>query len=112
MKRDLDAPIDLKPRRLKQRERAFEYSLRDRLKAWGVGFVKLKPTIKGFPDRLAIGMGATKLVEVKREGEEARRSQILRHRELKHKYDVDVLVVEGPDVERAAMTIVRALGDA
>lgn len=110
MKRDLDAPIDLKPRRLKRRERPFEYALRDELKSRGVGFVKLKPTIKGFPDRLALGNGRTKLVEVKREGEEARRAQVERHREMRKKYGVDVLVVEGPDVKRAALAIVKALG--
>lgn len=110
VKRDLDAPIDLKLRRLKRRERPFEYALRDELKLRGVGFVKLKPTIKGFPDRLALGNGRTKLVEVKREGEEARRAQVERHREMRKKYGVDVLVVEGPDVKRAALAIVRALG--
>lgn len=100
--RDLDANIDLRLPELKRRERSFESALRDELKSRGVGFVKLKPTIKGFPDRLALGNGRTKFVEVKREGEEARRSQIERHRELKKKYGVDVLVVSGPDVKRAA----------
>lgn len=108
--RDLDANVDLKLPELKKRERPFEYALRDQLKVWGVGFVKLKPTIKGFPDRLALGNQTTKLVEVKREDEEARRSQVERHREMRKKYGVDVLVVEGPDVRRAALAIVRALG--
>jgi hypothetical protein len=107
--RDLDADIDLRLPELKRRERSFENALRDELKSRGVGFVKLKPTIKGFPDRLALGNGRAKLVEVKREGEEARLSQVARHRELKRKYDVDVLIVEGPDVKLAARRVIRAL---
>jgi len=100
--RDLDDDVDLRLPGLKRRERSFEYALRDELKTRSIGFVKLKPTIKGFPDRLAMGYGKTYLVEVKREGEEARRSQVERHRELRKKYGIEILLVEGPDVKAAA----------
>mgnify|MGYP000973957381 CR=1 FL=1 len=103
--RDLDADIDLKLPELKRRERPFEYALRAELKTRGVGFVKLKPTIEGFPDRLAMGHGRTRLVEVKREDGEARENQRIRHAELLRKYKVKVLLIEGPDVKRAADTI-------
>lgn len=103
--RDLDADIGLRLPEIRQRERPFEYALRDELKLRGIGFVKLKPTIKGFPDRLALGFGRTRLVEMKREGEEARRSQVERHNELWKKYRVRVFVVEGPDVKQAAGVI-------
>lgn len=103
--RDLDDDIDLNLPELKRKERSFEYALRDELKTMGIGFVKLKPTIKGFPDRLAMGFGNTRLVEVKREDEEARRSQVERHKELWKKYRIRVLVIEGPDVRHAAHLI-------
>lgn len=103
--RDLDAEIDLRLPEIKRKEQSFEYALRDELETMGIGFVKLKPTIRAFPDRLAMGHGWTRLVEVKREGEEARRSQIERHEELWRKYKIRVLVVEGPDVKKAAQLI-------
>lgn len=100
--RDLDDDIDLKLPEFKRREITFEHAVRDELKTRGIGFVKLKPTIIAFPDRLAIGHGRTRLVEVKREGEEARRNQIIRHAEIWTKYRVRVLVISGPDVRAAA----------
>lgn len=107
--RDLDAEIDLQLPEIKRKERSFEYALRDELETMGIGFVKLKPTITGFPDRLALGHGRTRLVETKREGEEARRSQIERHNELYRKYKIRVLVVDGPDVKKAAQLIMLIL---
>lgn len=107
--RNLDAPIDLKLPKIKKREIPFERSLRDELKRRGVGFVKLKPTINGFPDRLAIGHGHTKLVEIKREGEEARENQRVRHADLWRRYRVRVMLVAGPDVRAAANDVEHAL---
>lgn len=89
---------------LKRRERPFEYALRDELKRRGILFVKCKPTIEGFPDRLAIGHGRTRLVECKRKDGELSETQGLVHRDIA-KHGVRVLVVEGPDVKRAADTI-------
>lgn len=102
--RDLDADVGLKLPELKRRERPFEYALRDALVARGVMFVKLKPTIEGFPDRLAIAYGRTQLVECKRKGGELSDTQVLVHQQLA-KRGVNVLVVEGPDARRAADAI-------
>lgn len=107
--RDLDAEIDLRLPAIKKREKSFERALRDELKRRGVGFVKLKPTIVGFPDRLAIGHGHTKLVELKREDEDARESQRVRHDQLRRKYRVRVMLVNGPDAKAAADDVERAL---
>lgn len=106
--RDLDADIDLKLPELKRRERPFEYRLRDELKRRDIMFVKTKPTIEGFPDRLAIGHGRTRLVECKAKDGELSETQKLVHRDLARR-GVKVLVVEGPDVRRAADTIERLL---
>lgn len=106
--RDLDADIDLKLPELKRRERPFEYDLRDELKKRDIMFVKTKPTIEGFPDRLAIGHRHTKLVECKRKDGELSETQVLVHRDLA-KRGVIVLVVEGPDVKKAADAIERVL---
>lgn len=94
---------------LKKRERPFEYRLRDHLKKMDVMFVKLKPTVKGFPDRLAIGLGSMRLVEVKREGEDPDDVQALMHRDIA-RHGPEVIVVRGPSVYAAADTIWRALG--
>lgn len=107
--RDLDADVDLKLPEIKQREVTFERKLHDRLEAGGLmKFVKLKPTIEGFPDRLAIGFRRTRLVEIKREGESLSEMQVLVHRDLR-KMGVKVLVIHGPDVEEAAYVIEMAL---
>lgn len=98
---------DLRP--LKRRERPFEYALRDRLKEMGVMFVKTKPTITGFPDRLAIGLGCLRLVEVKRGGGELSETQALVHRDIA-RHGPPVIVVEGPDVTAAADAVWYALG--
>lgn len=71
-------------------------------------FVKCKPTIEGFPDRLAVGFGAMILVECKREGESLSEIQRLRHRELRA-HGAVVLVVTGPDVSSAVRAITQAL---
>lgn len=93
---------------LKKRERQFESRLRDHLKEVGIMFVKCKPTIVGFPDRLAIGLGAMRLVEVKREGEDPDEVQSLVHRDIE-KHGVEVVVVRGPNIRKAAATITQAL---
>lgn len=103
-----EGEIDLRLPELKRRERPFEYALRDELKKFGVMFVKCKPTIEGFPDRLAIAFGRTLLVECKRKDGELSETQVLVHRDLRA-HGVGVLVVEGPDVARAARKIVRTL---
>lgn len=108
MKRDLDADVNLKLPEIKQREHAFEYKVRDALKEHDVLFVKIKPTIEGFPDRLAIGNARTKLVELKREGESLSEMQELIHADLKD-MGIEVLVVEGPDVKAAVKAITKAL---
>lgn len=94
---------------LKKRERPFEYQLRNYLKKRGVMFVKCKPTIVGFPDRLAIGLGNMRLVEVKREGEDPDDVQTLVHRDIAE-HGPEVVVVRGPSVYDAALIIWRALG--
>ena len=94
---------------LKKRERPFEYRLRDHLKKMDVMFVKCKPTIVGFPDRLAIGLGTMRLVEVKREDENPDDVQSLVHRDIAE-HGTPVVVVRGPCVYDAAIVIWRALG--
>ncbi len=102
--RDIDDEIDLRLPEIKKRERSFEYQLRDQLKP--IAFIKCKPTIEGFPDRLAIGLGAMMLVELKREGEDLSDIQRLVHRDLR-KQGIDVLVIQGPDARKAA-NLIRA----
>lgn len=107
--RNLDAPIDvsrMRPR--KKRERTFENALRDELKKMRIKFVKTKPTVSGFPDRLAIGFGAMKLVEVKREDETLEKHQEILHEELRRDHGVNVLTV-WPPVRTAAKLIRAAL---
>lgn len=99
-----EGELTLRLPELKKRERPFEYALRDELKRRDIMFVKTKPTIEGFPDRLAIAHGRTRLVECKRKDGELSETQVLVHRDLAKK-GVRVLVVEGPDVKRAADTI-------
>jgi hypothetical protein len=96
-----DGRIDLTLPELKRRERPFEYALRDELKRRDIMFVKCKPTIEGFPDRLAIGHGRTRLVECKRKDGELSETQVIVHRDIARR-GVRILVVEGPDVKRAA----------
>jgi hypothetical protein len=108
VKRDIDAPIDLKLRPIKKRERSFEYQLRDELRdEYDILFIKTKPTIEGFPDRLAIGFGgygANVLVELKREGEDLSETQKLVHAQLA-KRGMPPIVVHGPHVATAAKII-------
>ena len=104
-----DDDIDFNLPELRSRERPFEYALRDELKSEGILFVKLKPTIEGFPDRLAIGFKRTRLVEIKRHGEPLSEVQKIRHRELWRDYGIEVLVVQGPDVKAAASKVSLAL---
>lgn len=106
--RDLDDYVDLKLPPLKKRERPFEYKLRDELKKRGVMFVKCKPTIEGFPDRLAIGYRCTMLVEAKREDGELSPTQALVHRDIR-RHGGFVHVAEGPGVKAAADKIVHLL---
>lgn len=107
--RDLDEPIDVSHmKKFKKRERTFESQLRDALHSQRVKFVKTKPTITGFPDRLAIGHGSMKLCELKAEDEELRRAQEVRHEELLRDYGVEVLVFDR-DVSRSVLKILDAL---
>lgn len=46
--------LSLRPLRKRSGETQFESTLRDKLRYWGVWFVKLKPTVTGFPDRMAL----------------------------------------------------------
>lgn len=110
IRRSLDAPIQTgRLRKLKRRERPFEYALRDALKPYGIMFVKCKPTIEGFPDRLAIASGEMRLVECKRENGSLSDVQKLRHRELRD-HGVKVLVITGPDVRAGVRAVRKALG--
>lgn len=106
--RDLDGYVELKLPAIKRRERPFEYRLRDELKKRDVMFVKCKPTIEGFPDRLAIGFKAMQLVECKREDGVLSETQLIMHRDLR-KRGIFVLVVEGPSVKNAADRICERL---
>lgn len=99
--RNLDDDIEMKLPEIKPRERTFEYALRDELKLRGVLFIKTKPTVEGFPDRLAIGHGSTRLCELKREGEGLSDVQRIVHADLKRR-GVGILVLHGPDVKAAA----------
>lgn len=107
--RDLEAQLNLKLKPIKKRERPFEYQLRDRLdKSYGIMFVKTKPTITGFPDRLAVGLGEMCLVEIKRKDEGLSDVQVIVHRDLA-KRGIRVLVVFATDVNEVAGIIYRRL---
>ncbi len=98
----------LKP--IKKREQSFDYKVRDALKDDSILFVRCKPTIVGFPDRLALGFGNMKLVEVKREDGELSDAQVIRHAELKRDYGIEVIVINALfGVEHAVLVIGRAL---
>lgn len=110
-KRDLDAELDIgKLPPIRRRERSFEYALRDELASHEVMFIKMKPTIKGFPDRLAMSWrGRMRLVECKRSIDEALdHAQEVVHGDLRD-LGIDVVVVHGPDVKAAARIIMNAL---
>lgn len=94
---------------LKKRERPFEYRLRDRLRILDVMFVKAKPTRVGLPDRYALGHHNQLFVEIKREGEDLEEHQRVMHAEIHRLTNRRVVVVHGPDVEKSAQFIVRAL---
>lgn len=58
--------LNLRPRRKRSGETRYESALRDRLKDHAVWFIKLKPTVTGFPDRIALQAPGRKLfVELK-----------------------------------------------
>ncbi len=92
---------------LKKREKTFERALRDALGELGVMFVKLKPTIEGFPDRLAIGFGNMKLVEAKSKDGTLSEVQKILHKDLTA-MGVEVIVLRH-DVRSATQTVCRAL---
>lgn len=94
---------------LKKRERPFEYRLRDELKKRGVMFVKVKPSVRGLPDRLAMGLGNMLLAELKREAGDLPDHQLAMHAEIKRLTRKRVLVVFGPDVEKQADFVYYAL---
>lgn len=106
--RDLDDFVELKLPEIKQREIPFESRLRDELKKRGVMFVKNKPTLEGWPDRTAVGFGRIRLVEVKAQEGELSPVQEAMHARLKA-HGVRVVVVYGPDVNRAATYILKGL---
>jgi len=99
---------DLRLRPIKRRERSFEYALRDELAKMGVMFVKLKPTITGFPDRLAIGACNMKLIETKAEDGEPSEGQRVLHEKILRDQGVEVIVVKR-NVRVAALQIYSAL---
>jgi hypothetical protein len=107
--RDLDDFVELRLPEIKKREVPFENQLRDELKKRGIGFVKNKPTIEGWPDRTLMGFGRIRLVEVKKEDGDLSEVQKILHRELVKKYGVKVIVVHGPDVRATADDLQRAL---
>lgn len=90
---------------IKRREIPFERRLQVELKKYGVLFVKLKPTLRGFPDRLAMGYGRIGLVEIKREDGELSDVQKTLRKMLREKYRTRVLVVRGPNVRDGARKI-------
>jgi len=108
MKRDRLAHLRLPP--IKRRERPFEARLRDRLKVYGVLFVKSKPTIKGFPDRIAIGFGRIGLVELKSQDGKLDESQIIFHHNVWRLHQVKILVVDsGMGIDGASKRVIRFL---
>lgn len=108
--RDLDAILDIKLPRLRRKERTFEQSLRDLLEARGIMFVKLRPTRRGFPDRLAIEpAGSVLFVECKRDEKSGLSpSQKVVHAELRD-LGARVYLAVGPDAQRSAADIVALL---
>lgn len=101
---------DLRLPPIRPRERPFENRLRDRLKDYGVLFVKNKPTIVGWPDRTAVGFGRVGLVELKREFEDLDEAQEILHDELLRKHGVRVLLVQaGFGLEVCAMAVITYL---
>lgn len=96
---------------IKRRERPFEGRLRDRLKDYGVMFVKNKPTLTGWPDRTAVGFGELCLVELKRDFEDLDDEQEIMHREIA-RHGVGVLLIQaGYGLEECAVRIVGRLRD-
>ncbi|HTR71739.1 MAG TPA: hypothetical protein VMH41_16110 [Mycobacteriales bacterium] len=110
MKRDRLAHLRLPP--IKRRERPFEARLRDRLKVYGVLFVKNKPTIVGWPDRTAVGFGEVGLVELKRDFEGLDEAQEILHGQILRDHGVRVLLVQsGFGLESCALAVVGFLKD-
>lgn len=105
MPRNLAKLKRLKP--LRKREKPFEYRLRAELKKLGIIFTKCKPTIKGWPDRLAVGhYGEMLLVELKRDDEPLSIAQKIVHEDLKYSHGVIVQVVRSSwGIARAARVI-------
>lgn len=87
---------------LKKRERPFEYRLRDELKTRDIMFTKFKPSVKGLPDRLAMGNENMLLAEIKREGEDLEDHQKVMHARIYRLTGRRVMVIHGPDVKKAA----------
>lgn len=94
---------------IKKREVPFERRLQRELKKHDVLFAKLKPTLRGMPDRAAIGFGKIRLVEVKKEDGELSDVQTEFHKMLLKDYGVLVVIVHGPDVKAAARKIIEWL---
>lgn len=109
-RRDLDDLVDVDGMgAIKKREKTFEYQLRDELKVSGVLFVKLKPMIDGMPDRLAMGFGEMKLVEIKREGEPLEKHQEAMHDMLLRRHGLTVITVWSPNVKDASRIVINGL---
>lgn len=94
---------------LKKRERPFESQLRDILSRQGVMFVKLKPTVIGWPDRVAIAPPHTQnprviFVECKTQDGKLSAAQSLIQRDLTDR-GVAVVTVQGPSAAKAAKRI-------
>lgn len=98
-------------RPIKKREKPFEYRLRAEL--WdrhAIRFVKLKPTWKGMPDRMAMGLRNWCLVEVKRDGETVSDAQVIMHNDIYELTGRSVITIFGSStIESAIALVVRHL---
>lgn len=92
---------------LRRRERPFEYQLRDYLwKEMGIRFIKIKPSMRGLPDRMAMGRRNWCLVELKREANELQEHQVLMHDEIYRLTGRSVITVFGGSTVRSAAFLI------
>lgn len=99
-------------RPIRKRERPFESRLQNYLETnYAVLFVKAKPTRVGWPDRTALGFGAIRLVEVKRDEKAGPDDgQEIVHAQIKELTGRQVVIVHGGmRIEAAASIVVGAL---
>lgn len=108
--RDRKAAVLSRLRPIKKRERPFENRLRDHLETnYAVMFVKAKPTRTGFPDRIAMGYGNTRLVEVKADDDPGEAQEIV-HAQIRELSGQAVVVIDAESgIDTCAKVVVRAL---